>query len=98
MAATEPEADLLLQKGGLLAPYQLAVLLMFDTGLRVSEAAQMRWRDIDLAGGTINVLGKGNQRRLLPIASRRLYQMLVAASQGLIWASLLHSFCPGRAS
>ncbi len=30
------------------------------------------------------MLGKGHKRRLLPIASRRLYQMLAAAGQGLI--------------
>lgn len=85
VAATEQEVDLILSQGRLPAPYQLAVLLMFDMGLRVSEAAQLRWRDVDLATRTINVLGKGSKRRQLPITSLRLYQMLAAASQGVIW-------------
>ena len=72
VAATEEEVDLILGQGGLPAPYQLAVLLMFDLGLRVSEATGLRWEDVDLASGTITIVGKGNKLRQLPIVSPRL--------------------------
>ena len=78
MAATKEEVDLILGQGGLPAPYRLAVLLMFDLGLRVSEAAGLRWKDVDLASATITVVGKGNKLRQLPIASARLQRALAA--------------------
>jgi len=81
VAATEEEVDLILGQGGLPAPYQLAVLLMFDLGLRVSEAAGLRWKDVDLASGTITIVGKGNKLRQLPIVSPRLQRALAAAQK-----------------
>lgn len=79
VAATQEEIDLILGQGRLPAPYRLAVLLMFDLGLRVSEAAGLRWKDVDLATGTITVVGKSNKLRQLPLASARLQRALAAA-------------------
>jgi site-specific recombinase XerD len=43
----------------------LAVALMVATGLRVSEVIDLRYRDIDLPGRNLRVLGKGLRERLV---------------------------------
>ncbi|HVM32087.1 MAG TPA: tyrosine-type recombinase/integrase [bacterium] len=45
----------------------LTVLLGFHAGLRVSEIASLRLRDLDLAGGFLTVIGKGDKERTLPM-------------------------------
>lgn len=42
--------------------------LMYACGLRVSEIVQLERGDIDLQRGILTVLGKGQKRRLVPIA------------------------------
>lgn len=45
-----------------------AVLLMLFAGLRISEAAALRWREIDLEAGVLLVIdGKGGKDRSVPI-------------------------------
>jgi integrase/recombinase XerD len=39
--------------------------LVYSAGLRISEAAGLNIRDLDLAGGTAKVRGKGNKERLV---------------------------------
>lgn len=46
------------------------VLLLLDTGVRVSEAAGLRVGDLDLAEGRCRVLGKGGRERVVPIGRR----------------------------
>jgi len=46
------------------------VLLLLDTGIRVSELCALRIKDIDLGNGRIKVFGKGARERLLPIGTR----------------------------
>ena len=46
------------------------VLLMLDTGVRVSEAAGLRVGDVDLAEGRCRVFGKGSKERLVPVGRR----------------------------
>jgi site-specific recombinase XerD len=46
------------------------VLLLLDTGVRVSEAASLRIGDVDLAEGRCRVLGKGGRERVVPIGRR----------------------------
>ena len=41
--------------------------LMYATGVRVSELISIRLRDIDLEGGVMRVLGKGDKERLVPL-------------------------------
>ncbi|MET0290588.1 MAG: tyrosine recombinase XerC [Pseudoxanthomonas sp.] len=41
--------------------------LFYSSGLRLSELCQLRWRDLDLPAGVVNVLGKGNKERIVPV-------------------------------
>jgi len=43
--------------------------LFYSSGLRLSELCLLRWRDLDMAGGMVNVLGKGNKERRVPVGS-----------------------------
>lgn len=47
--------------------WYLIILLLYVTGLRVSELTGLRESDIDLAGANIKVLGKGNKERIVPV-------------------------------
>jgi len=40
--------------------------LLYATGLRVGELVSLDWPDLDLAGRTLRVLGKGNKERMVP--------------------------------
>jgi len=45
-----------------------AILMTFiDSGLRLSELANLKVDDVNLKEGTIRVLGKGNKERIVPI-------------------------------
>jgi integrase/recombinase XerD len=46
--------------------YMAAFELLYATGMRVSEVANMRDKDIDLEAGFIRVFGKRNKERLVP--------------------------------
>ena len=46
------------------------VLLLLDTGIRLSEAAGLRVRDVDLVEGRCRVLGKGDRERNVPIGRK----------------------------
>jgi integrase/recombinase XerD len=43
------------------------VCLLLDTGLRLSEALNLKLSDIDLSQGFVRVVGKGNKERFVPI-------------------------------
>jgi tyrosine recombinase XerC len=43
--------------------------LLYSSGVRVSEIANLRIKDIDFAGSVAHVLGKGKKERLAPIGS-----------------------------
>jgi integrase/recombinase XerD len=43
------------------------VCLLLDTGLRLSEALNLKLSDLDLAQGFVRVMGKGGRERLVPI-------------------------------
>ncbi len=43
--------------------------LFYSSGLRLSEVAGLRWRDLDLADGSVRVLGKGAKTRIVPVGS-----------------------------
>jgi integrase/recombinase XerC len=45
--------------------------LLYSSGLRVSELAKVRWRDLDMDEGMLRVVsGKGGKTRLVPVGSR----------------------------
>jgi integrase/recombinase XerC len=43
---------------------------LYATGLRVGELAALDLDDVDLAGGLVRVLGKGNKERIVPFGSK----------------------------
>jgi integrase/recombinase XerD len=45
------------------------LLLAYSSGLRVSELCGLRLQDIDRARGVVSPLGKGDKRRLVPVAT-----------------------------
>jgi len=48
----------------------IMVALLYATGIRREELAGIKLTDIDLATGTISVLGKGNKVRIVPVGER----------------------------
>ncbi len=43
--------------------------LFYSSGLRLSELCGLRWRELDLDGGLVTVLGKGGKQRAIPVGS-----------------------------
>lgn len=59
------------------APHdRFLLLLTAHAGLRVSEALELHWTDIDLVNGRVRVTGKGRKTRTVPMSGR-----LVAAAE-----------------
>jgi len=55
------------------------LILLVDTGIRVTELCDLRIRDLDLGNGRMKVLGKGVKERLVPVghtAARVLWRYL----------------------
>ena len=44
--------------------------LFYSSGLRLSELCALRWRELDLAEGLVQVTGKGNKQRVVPVGSQ----------------------------
>jgi integrase/recombinase XerC len=47
---------------------RLIILLLYSTGIRLSELLNLRVSDIDFNKGTMKILGKGNKERVLPFS------------------------------
>jgi integrase/recombinase XerC len=43
--------------------------LFYSSGLRLSELCSLRWRDLDLEGALVTVIGKGRKQRSVPLGS-----------------------------
>ena len=57
-----------IKKDGFIPDRDKAILeLMYSSGLRLSELINLNITDIDLSDATVNVLGKGNKERIIPI-------------------------------
>jgi integrase/recombinase XerD len=50
------------------ARYHCMLMLLLDTGLRISEAVNIKMSDVDLKHGLITVLGKGQKERVVPFS------------------------------
>lgn len=61
--------------------YRPLMLLLYDGGLRRSEAMFIKAEDIYLERGIFRVLGKGNKERFVPITTERLLMALVKLKQ-----------------
>ena len=46
--------------------------LLYGGGLRISEACNIQWRDVDFNGGILNVVGKGKKERRIVLPSKSL--------------------------
>lgn len=60
--------------------------LIYSSGLRLSETTTLDLTDLDLSTGMIQVLGKGNKQRTLPVGSQA-----VAALSSWLTQRLLHT-------
>jgi integrase/recombinase XerC len=49
--------------------------LLYSSGLRVSELAQLDWVDVDRRGGVVRVLGKGRKERIVPVGDTALHAL-----------------------
>lgn len=58
------------------ARYYAILLLLLDTGLRVSELASIKIEDLDLTHNCIQVLGKGTKWRVVPISKLTKKEMI----------------------
>ena len=57
-----------IKETGFIADRDKAILeLLYSSGLRLAELINLNITDIDLADATVNVLGKGNKERIIPI-------------------------------
>lgn len=50
---------------------------LYATGLRVGELAALDLGDVDLSGGLVRVLGKGNKERIVPFGSKAQASLLL---------------------
>jgi site-specific recombinase XerD len=50
------------------------IQLIYSSGLRISEALQLKLHDISLGNNTLRILGKGNKERIVPIGPEALRQ------------------------
>lgn len=57
------------------------ILLLYDAGLRRSEACNLRGEQIDLKTRLMRIIGKGNKERIVPILTDRLHAALTAAKE-----------------
>jgi integrase/recombinase XerD len=80
------EVDRLLAPGQPTAPQGLrdrAMLeVLYASGLRVSELVGLRLADLNLAGGILRVLGKGNKERLVPIGDAAVESLRIYLADG----------------
>jgi integrase/recombinase XerC len=54
-----------------LAARDLALMeLFYSSGLRLAELTSLRLKDLDLAGASVRVLGKGRKERICPVGSK----------------------------
>ncbi len=73
--------------------------LLYATGVRVSELSGLDLGDVDLAGGTVRVMGKGSRERVVPMhpaAVRLLREYLAAGRTRLQGASSGSAFFLNR--
>lgn len=52
------------------ARYYCIILLLVDTGMRISELVNIRIKDVDIQQGFVTILGKGQKQRIVPISIR----------------------------
>ena len=56
-------------------PTYILSLIMYGSGLRVSEACKIKWEDINFESGQIKTLGKGSKERMVVLPQRLLQKI-----------------------
>jgi integrase len=56
--------------------HRAIICLAGHAGLRSNEIRQLKWADVDLRKGNLNILGKGRNLREVPILTMELYEAL----------------------
>jgi integrase/recombinase XerC len=56
--------------------------LFYSSGLRLSELTGLRWGDLDLTGGEVRVLGKGQKMRIVPVGRFAVEALRALAAAG----------------
>jgi integrase/recombinase XerD len=76
---TMPEIESLLQGKLFPTPLEarndLMILVLYSTGLRVSERVEIRLHQIDFQMGVMRILGKGGKERMVPLGKASLKQI-----------------------
>lgn len=78
---------------------KVLMMLMLDSGLRLSEALRLKLRDVDTAGGTVLVMGKGRKERRVPFAKvtrQGLDAFLAMRRRSVVTSDLLFTSRDGR--
>jgi integrase/recombinase XerD len=68
---------------------QLLVLMLCDTGCRISELLTLRWSKVDMDNLLVTVLGKGQKERTIPFSyelRRFLFRYQKESKYGLVFA------------
>lgn len=55
--------------------HHLIISLFYQTGMRVSELANLKETDVQFSAGTISVWGKGNKQRIIPLQKSMLNEI-----------------------
>lgn len=65
---------------------KVLMLLMLDSGLRLTEALRLKLPNVDVAGGTVLVMGKGRKERRVPFAkvTRHALEVYLAARRRVV--------------
>jgi len=58
------------EEGGRGTRDRLIILLLYSTGMRLSELINLKVSDVDLKTATLKILGKGNKERILPFSDQ----------------------------
>jgi integrase/recombinase XerD len=68
--------------------------LLYSCGLRISEAIELKFHDIDFESRLIKVMGKGSKERIIPMGDPviRLLKMYIAKSRPIILGSRASEF------
>ena len=61
----------------IMAKRNIAIIeLLFATGMRVSELCNLQYKDVDVWGGRVRIIGKGNKERIVDICQEKTIQVL----------------------
>ncbi|MGD9118536.1 MAG: tyrosine-type recombinase/integrase, partial [Dehalococcoidia bacterium] len=56
--------------------YYCIILLLVDTGMRISELVNIKINDLDIQQGTVTILGKGQKQRVVPLTRFTIRELL----------------------